>query len=222
MVLVKAPYTYYYDLDRHDWEPNPATSSVGGNFYQNITLATPSGMMLWNNNGLFNLNAAQGTWTSQALTGAALPNVSGLDGNVAVWDSQRGRALLFAADAGAGNSRGQVWAYVAGAVSTLSPGGAAAMEASSEYFHREAVYQPVDDLVLLATKLDAQGVARTPVYDCAANRWFAYDFGPLQATIYGNSLGVVIDALGRVWAVDTNSRVYLLKINAATASRSPL
>lgn len=222
MVLVKAPYTYYYDLDRHDWEPNPATSSVGGNFYQNITLATPSGMMLWNNNGLFNLNAAQGTWTSQALTGAALPNVSGLDGNVAVWDSQRGRALLFAADAGAGNSRGQVWAYAAGAVSTLSPGGAAAMEASSEYFHREAVYQPVDDLVLLATKLDAQGVARTPVYDCAANRWFAYDFGPLQATIYGNSLGVVIDALGRVWAVDTNSRVYLLKINAATASRSPL
>ena len=96
------------------------------------------------------------------------------------------------------------------------------METSSDGFHREGAYVPSEDKVVLATHYDLAGSPRTPVYDCAANRWYAYDFGPLQATIYGNSLGVVIDASGRIWAVDTSSRVYLLKLDSATASRTPL
>ncbi|MFO0722776.1 MAG: kelch repeat-containing protein [Myxococcota bacterium] len=218
MVLVKAPYTYLYDLDRHDWELMPVSSNFGGDFYTNTTIATPAGMLLINNNGLFSL--AAGAWSRAAVSGT-LPEVH-VDGTIGLWDTTRDRLLLFSQTDSGMNTRGQVWSYAGGAITALSPTGAAAMETSSDGFHREGAYVPSEDKVVLATHYDLAGSPRTPVYDCAANRWYAYDFGPLQATIYGNSLGVVIDASGRIWAVDTSSRVYLLKLDSATASRTPL
>jgi hypothetical protein len=221
MVLVKTPYTYYYDLDTHDWEAPARASSFGGNQYENITVPTPTGMMLWNNQGLFTLDIAQGTWSSVALSSGTLPYVSGLDGNTAVWDSTRGRLLLFAAQDGS-NTRGQVWAVSGGVVTALDPTGLSAMNAGSDYFHREAVYVPSLDAVLLGTTYDDGGVPTTPVYHCAENRWYAYHLGALQEDFYGNSLGLALDASERVWAVNTASRVMVLTLNASSAVKTGL
>jgi hypothetical protein len=213
MVLVKTPYTYYYDSTANDWERGPvATPGLGGNMYVNVVAPTPTGMMLYNPEGLWQLDLASGRWNALPIRGATLPNLSP-DQNVAVWDSTRSRLLLLSA----AESSGQIWAYdpASGNLTALDPGGRGAIGAS---FHREAVYLPSIDALVLGA--DVGG--RTPVYHCAENRWYAYDLGPLQGDFYGVSLGLAADSRDRVWAVETSSRIMIVKLDPATATRTAL
>jgi hypothetical protein len=215
MVLVKDPYTYTYDLETHDWDRDPVRSVVGGSQYTNVVVPTPTGMMLYNPEGLWDLDVTTRRWEALPVRGEPLPAVSP-DQNVAVWDSARGRLLLFSSVV----SRGQIWSYdpSTGDLSALDPMGRAAMDARSDSFHREAVYLPSLDVVVLATFVDDA----TPVYHCAENRWYAYDLGELQRELYGVSVGLVADARDRLWAVETASRVMFAKLDPASALRSPL
>ncbi len=51
---------------------------------------------------------------------------------------------------------------------------------------------------------------------------YGYDAGGAQGSFYDVSLGRVIDAQERVWALSTASRRFLLKVDAASADRVAL
>ena len=67
---------------------------------------------------------------------------------------------------------------------------------------------------------------RTPAYDCAANKWISLKItgddpsGPEGRNV---SLGLMYDAKRKLfWAVDTNSEVYVLKLDPASAEPKDL
>ena len=97
---------------------------------------------------------------------------------------------------------------------------------------RETCYDSANDLLVIGGTLppDAKGLRRTPVYDCATNRWVALAIGgavnPNDPRKRGSgrnvSLGLMYDAKrGLVWAVDTDSRVYVLRIDIEAANALP-
>lgn len=67
---------------------------------------------------------------------------------------------------------------------------------------------------------------RTPAYDAAGNRWVSLRIGgedPSGTKGRNVSLVLVHDARrGLFWAVDTNSRVYVLRLAPASADPRPL
>jgi hypothetical protein len=89
-------------------------------------------------------------------------------------------------------------------------------------------YDPAKDLVLGGCTLepDADGVRRTPAYDCAGDRWVSLKLGgddPSGKKGRNVSLGMMFDAKRRLyWAVDTNSNVYVLRLDVASADLRPL
>ena len=62
---------------------------------------------------------------------------------------------------------------------------------------------------------------RTPAYDCAGNRWVSLKLGgddPSGKTGRNVSLGMMYDANRKLfWAVDTDSNVFVLRLEPATA-----
>ena len=95
-------------------------------------------------------------------------------------------------------------------------------------FLREIRYSPDDDLWLVGGTLPAGpgGLRRTPAYDCEGNRWVSLRItgdDPSGERGRNVSLGLVYDAKRKLfWAVDTNSRVYALRLDLKTADVQPL
>jgi hypothetical protein len=70
------------------------------------------------------------------------------------------------------------------------------------------------------------GLRRTPAYDPAANRWVSLRIGgedPSGPKGRNVSLGLMYDAKRKLlWAVDTRSEVFVLRLDPATADQRPM
>ena len=165
------------------------------------------------------LDSATKTWTQKA--DASVFPTHGPDSNTMVYDGTEGanRLLLFA-----NADPGQVLAYdiATDVVTALDPAG---NDAIAPNFWRESALLSEERLVVLGTTADfGDAVARTPVYDVAENRWYGYRFAPdeLQAStrFYEVSLGLMADdARDLVWAMNTNSELFVLRLRKATADK---
>ncbi len=85
----------------------------------------------------------------------------------------------------------------------------------------------MNDLVLVGGLLpEENGFRRTPAYDPAENRWVSLKIpgdDPNGKSGRNVSLGLVYDARRKLfWAVDTNSQVFVLKLEPKTADVQPL
>lgn len=219
MFFLKAPgFTYAYDPVVKAWVGAPGrTEGIAQDIYTNVLCATSLGVYAWTPRGMWMLDAATKTWT-QKHDATGLPSHSP-DSNTMVFDSTNGanRLLLFA-----NADPGQVFAYDldTDAVTALDPQGRSSI---SRGFFRESALLASEGLVVMGTTADfGDAVARTPVYDIAENRWYGYRFGPdaLQASnrFYDVSLGLMADeARGLLWAMNTNSELFVVRVNKDTA-----
>jgi hypothetical protein len=85
-----------------------------------------------------------------------------------------------------------------------------------------------NDLLLVGATLppDRDGLRRTPAYDCAGNRWVSLRIAgddPSGRAGRNVSLGLMYDARRKLfWAVDTHSRVFVLRLDPRSADLKPL
>jgi hypothetical protein len=228
----RASHCYIYDPDRGDWTGLFAKPKgmVHGDCYYTLTLCpTPRGLMAWTQEGrLFRFDAAATQWVEVALSGAKLPG-SVVDNSTLVYDAKRDR-LLFArkqyGDKATYDGGLHAVDLATGAVSALDPAGRAAAVAIP--YLCQIRYDVEHDLMLVGGTLPPgdDGVRRTPAYDCAGNRWVSLAIGgddPSGKKGRNVSMGMQFDAKRRLfWAVDTDSRVYVLRLDPATADLKPM
>ena len=223
---------YVYDPNRADWVsrgPKPKGMQYNSCFYTLTLCTTSKGLLCWTKDGrLYLYKHAAGEWAALEATGAKLPGAV-VDHSTLAFDSRRGRVLFFVKAYGKAPYDGQVYEFglESGRVAALSPANAAL--ASRAAWIDRCCYDPVNDVVLMATYLDrdSQRWTPTPAYDCARNEWTAlslkYDVKPARyrarrAMPHGHSAGVMFDPKRKlIWGTDTNSQVYALKLHAPTA-----
>jgi sialidase-1 len=225
-------HTYYYDPDRADWTARaakPKEMCYNSCFYTLTVCPTPKGLVTWTEQGkVFRYNAEKKEWGELKLNGVKLPG-SVVDNSTVVHDAKRDR-LLFARKLYGEKAKydGQLYALdlKTNTVNTLSPKG---MEAASAIpYLCQLRYDPANDLLLVGATLppEGDGPRRTPAYDCANNRWVTLALGgtdPSGKAGRNVSLGLMYDAKRKVfWAVDTNSQVYVLRLDVKSADAKPL
>ena len=242
-LMVKAGrprHHYLYDPDVGDWVgrgAKPKAMRYTSCFYTLTLVSTPRGVLCWDKNGRvhrFDHDAENGgKWSELELVGAELPGAV-VDNSTIAYDSKRDRVLVVSKPYGKAPFSGQVWAIdlKTRKVEALSPAG-------MEHAHRFAyidrcVYDPESDLVLMASYLNGaeQAVTPTPAYDCAKKRWVTlelkYTTGKrgartTRAFPHGRSCGIMFDPKRRlIWGTDTNSQIYVLRLDLAKARMRPL
>ena len=117
------------------------------------------------------------------------------------------------------------------AVKGLSPKGA---EHADRFANVDkCCYDAADDLLLMGTYLkDAGGHTATPAYDCENNRWITLGITYSTRKRFGNTTrafphrrsdGLMFDLRRKlIWGTDTNSQVYVLRIDLEQAAVKPL
>jgi len=233
MVFAGRPNHFYlYDPAIADWTgrgPKPRGMVYNSCFYTITTCATPRGLMAWTKlGGLFQFDAKSNRWVEIPLTGVKLPGAV-VDNSTVVYDSKRDRLLI--AVKGYGRKRiydGQLHAVdlKTRTVRMLSPAGMGAAGAIS--YLCQIRYDAANDLLLVGATLPPgpDGLRRTPAYDCATNRWISLRItgtDPSGDKGRNVSLGLMYDARRKLfWAVDTHSRVYVLRLVPSAADVRPL
>ncbi len=239
-MMVKAGrprHFYIYDPDKGNWVgrgKKPDAMCYNSCFYTLTLTATPQGALCWDKNGRVHLyQHEQKRWVEIETTGDKLPGAR-VDNSSIVYDSKRDRVLIINKAYGR-NAKydGQVYALdmKSKKVTALSPKG-------MEHAHRFATidkgcYDAANDLWLIATYLrDGGERTPTPAYDCANNRWVTLDLGyvmgkrvgrPWRKFPHQRSAGVMFDPRRNlVWGTDTNSQVYVLRIDPTKAKPQPL
>jgi len=223
-------HCYVYDPGLGDWTTRfakPKGMVYGDCFYTLTLTPTPKGLVCWTNEGkLFRFEDPE--WKELSLKGAKMPG-SVVDNSTIVHDSKRDRLLAMRKGYGDRNQFDGTIAIVevkSGEVSLLSPAGKE--QAAAVPYLCQFRYDPTTDLVLGGCTLepDADGVRRTPAFDCAGNRWVSLKIGgddPSGKKGRNVSLGMMVDAKRKLyWAVDTNSNVYVLRLDVATADLKPM
>jgi hypothetical protein len=225
-------HTYYYDPDRADWTSRaakPKEMCYNSCFYTLTVCSTPKGLMTWTQEGkVFHYNAEKKEWQERKLNGVKLPGAI-VDNSTVVHDSKRDR-LLFARKLYGDKTKydGELYALdlKTNTVSTLSPKGMAA--AAAIPYLCQIRYDAANDLLLVGGTLPPDGDAprRTPAYDCANNRWVTLALGgtdPSGKSGRNVSLGLMYDTKRKLfWAVDTNSQVFVLRLDVKNADVKPL
>jgi hypothetical protein len=225
-------HCYVYDPNVADWTTRflkPKGMTYGGCFYTLTLCTTPHGLAAWTQEGkVFHYDPASKEWKELALTGEKLRG-SVVDNSTVLYDSKRDR-LLFLVKGYGDKSRydGRLYAmdWKTKAVKVLEPAGRE--PAAAVPFLRECRYDVANDLVLVGGTLppDKDGLRRTPAYDCAAERWISLKLAgtdPSGKTGRNVSLGLMYDAKRELfWAVDTNSNVFVLRLDPKTADARPL
>lgn len=220
-------HCYIYDPDLGDWAgrfDKPKGMSYNSCFYTLTLCPTPRGLMCWTEQGLiFRFDAEKKEWIEVPLKGEKLPG-SVVDNSTVVHDAKRDRLLFFRK--GYGDKvkfDGQVFALdlKTSTVSTLSPAG---MEAAAAIpYLCQLRWDAKNDLLLVGATLPPgeDGIRRTPAYDCAGNRWISLKLGgtdPSGKTGRNVSLGLMYDSKRNFfWAVDTDSNVFVLRLDPAAA-----
>ena len=237
MVKAGRPHHFYlYDPDIGDWigrGDKPAAMSYDSCFYTLTLTATPHGALCWGQNGKIHIfDRAGGKWNELALTGDPMPGAE-VDNSTIAYDSKRDRVLLFRKPYGKAPHDGRVWSVDLKTrnVTGLSPAG---MSAAHRFaFIDRCVFDPDDDLIIMASYLaDSGDHTPTPAYDCAGNRWVTLDWkyhvgkkgnGTERAFPHGRSCGIMFDEKRRlIWGTDTNSQIYVLRPDTRAVSPVPL
>lgn len=243
-LMVKAGrprHHYLYDPEIGDWigrGAKPDAMRYNSCFYTLTLASTPSGIHCWDKNGRvhrFDRNGAggNGSWRELELAGAKLPGAV-VDNSTIAYDANRNRLLMVTKPYGKAPFDGQVWSLdlTTNQVSALSPAG---MERAQHFAYLDrCVYDPTSDLILMASFLTGsdQAATRTPAFDCAGNRWITlelnYDTGKrgdriTRAFPHGRSCGIMFDPKRKlIWGTDTNSQVFVLRLDATKAQVKPL
>jgi hypothetical protein len=226
-------YVYAYDPTVADWLPartqKAKAMDYGGSFYDLTCCGTPKGVYCWTHDGALLLSTAKPLgWTQLKLNGEKLQS-SSVDNSTLVYDSKRDRLVFFRKQYGDKvkyDGSMQAVDLKTLTVSTIRPENAAAASAVS--YLCQIRYDSADDLLLAGCTLppDASGVRRTPAYDPAANRWVSLKITGDDPSGKGGrnvSLGLMYDAGRKLfWAVDTNSQVYVLRLDVKGADARPL
>lgn len=228
---------YVYDPDKADWVDRavkPKGMQYNSCFYDLTLCTTPTGVICWTKYGkLYRYAPDAARWSPVETTGEKLPHAA-VDHSTLVYDAAGGRVLFFAKRYGKTPYDGQVFSLDLKtlAVASLSPKQAAG--AGRIAWIDRACCEPGSGLVLLATylKSDPGGWSRTPAYDPAGNRWVSLKLKYGLKKRYGrwrrlfpngHSAGVMHDPKRKLlWGTDTNSQVYVLKLDAAAADIQPL
>ena len=237
--LIKAgrPRHYYlYDPDVADWigrGEKPPAMTYNSCFYDLTLVATPHGTVCWGKNGRVCLFGGKPPgWTELELSGDGLPGAC-VDNSTIAYDGRRDRVLMLRKPYGKDPYDGQVYALDmrTHAVGALSPG--AAEQAHTFAYIDRCCYDAEHDLVLMATYLSERGgQTPTPAYDCAENRWILLDvqyqlgerYGrTVRVFPHGRSCGIMFDPQRKlIWGTDTNSQVYVLRLDPEAARARPL
>lgn len=226
-------HVYAYDPSAADWLPTrtekPKSMIYSGSFYDLTCCATPKGVYCWTHDGALLLSSAKPLgWTQLKLNGEKLQS-SSVDNSTLVYDSKRDRLVFFRKSYGDKvkyDGSMQAVDLKTLTVSTITPENAAAASAIS--YLCQIRYDSTNDLLLAGCTLppDASGVRRTPAYDPAANRWVSLKItgdDPSGKAGRNVSLGLMYDAGRKLfWAVDTNSQVYVLRVDVKAADVQPL
>ncbi len=168
------------------------------------------------------------TFIEAKTTGDALAHAS-VDNSTAVYDAKRDRLLLFRKDYGQEHLFDGKFHSVdlkTFEVKTVTPEGSAA--AGSISYLCQIRYDIANDLFLAGCTLppDSAGFRRTPAYDPVQNRWISLHIkGDDPSGKQGRNvwLGMMYDAKRKIfWAVDTDSKVFVLRLNPAGARAAPL
>ncbi|MHC4913993.1 MAG: Kelch repeat-containing protein [Planctomycetota bacterium] len=180
------------------------------NFYTLTLCSTPTGPYAWTRFGtLFKYDGKSDSWSEVKTSGEKLTGTK-CDNAGMCYDSKRDRLIMTHASFNG--------ALVAVDLKTmtakrLSPKG---MAKATGHFLRETCYDASRDVVVVATrgKRKYTGPMTWPVYDCAKNAWVAVEVSGPNCS--GCSMGLMYDPVREnVVAVDTNSRVYILKLDMA-------
>jgi hypothetical protein len=225
-------YAYAWDPEVADWTERfekPEGMAYDSSYYTLTVCNGPHGLICWTHDGgVYRFDAVEHEWRWIDKHGAKLPG-SEVDNSTVAYDSHRDRLLFVRKGYGDANTfDGEIHALdlKTGEVTKLVPGGSAA--AAKIPYLCQLRYDPQHDLLLVGATLppDAAGLRRTPAYDCAGNRWVSLAIGgddPSGKVGRNVSLGMMYDAKRKLfWAVDTNSKVFVLRLDPATADMQPL
>jgi hypothetical protein len=246
MVKAGRPRNHFlYDPAIGDWVGSgakPRAMCYDSCFYTLTLVSTPRGIFCWDKDGrVHRFEAAAksdrkdglGAWAELELGGVKLAG-SVVDNSTIAYDSKRDRVLVVSKPYGDAPYDGRVWAIdlKTNRVEALSPGG---MERARRFaFIDRCVYDPASDLVIMASYLnDSEGAAtRTPAFDCANQRWVTLDLKyatgkrgeqTTRAFPHGRSCGIMFDPKRRlIWGTDTDSQIYVLRLEVAKANLLPL
>lgn len=222
-------YAYRYDPDLGDWvsrDEKPPAMVYGSCFYTLTTTTTPHGLVCWTQSGKVLLLGKEG-WQELKLDGK-LPGAV-VDNSTLTWDAKRGRLLFVVKPYGKPPFDGQVWSldWATKTVKGLDPKGRPGV-AELPYLC-QLRYHPEQDLVLAGAWLNPEaGGAKKKMaaYDPAGNRWVSLTVGgddPFGKSGRNVSLGMVYDPKRKLlWAVDTRSQVFVLRLDASQADLTPL
>ena len=228
---------YLYDPDRADWigrGPKPKAMRYNSCFYTLTLCSTPKGIVCWTKDGkLFRYEHERRAWTPIETAGDRLPGAV-VDHSTLAYDSVRDRIVFFAKPYGKKPYDGRVWSLdlKTRQVAALAPAGAEG--AVRIAWIDRCCFEPASGLVVFATFLKdiPEGWSPTPAYDVAGNRWVTLrlKYGGKKAwngwrrhMPHGHSCGVVRDPRrGLLWGTDTDSQVYVLRLDAAAAGIAPL
>ena len=222
--------------DMHVWDPDVADwtarlpkpkGMVYGDCYYTLTLApTRLGTACWTNAGRLFFFDGKESWNEATLSGDKLPG-SVVDNSTLAVDEKRDRLLFWRkpyGDKTPYDGRIHAMDLKSGAVSVLEPAGFE--KATSVPYLCQIRKAPGDELFLVGGTLEADGVRRTPAYDPEANRWITLKLGgsdPSGPKGRNVSLGLMPDAKRKLfWAVDTNGKVFVLRLDLASADPRPL
>ncbi len=238
MIKAGRPRRFYiYDPDIGDWigrGKKPAAMQYNSCFYTLTLTATPHGVVCWDKNGRVHRydHNDGGKWIELELTGDKLPGAY-VDNSSIAYDAKRDRVLMVNTLGYGKPFDGRVWSLdlKTFAVTGLSPAG---RERASGFANIDkCCYVAAADLLLMGTYLkDAGDHTPTPAYDCASNRWVTLDLkystgkrsgNTTRAFPHSRSDALMFDARRKlIWGTDTNSQVYVLRLNAEQADMNPL
>jgi hypothetical protein len=233
MIFAGRPNHYYlYDPHVADWVERgvkPRAMVYNSCFYTITVCTTPDGAVAWTNSGaVLRFVAQTGRWVELKLSGEKLPGAV-VDNSTMVYDSKRNRLIFARKGYGHKNAYdGQLHCVdlKTQTVSKLSPGGMSA--ASAVPYLCQIRYDAGNDLFLVGGTLPPgpDGLRRTPAYDPSSNSWISLAIGgkdPSGPKGRNVSLGMMYDKARKLfWAVDTNSGVYVLRLDRKTADAKPL
>lgn len=234
MIFTGQPhFAFLYDPVLGDWSgrlpEKPAGMSYDGCFYTLTTCTTPHGLFVWTDPGqLFRFDSDSMTFIETKTTGEKLAHAS-VDNSTAVYDAKRDRLFLFRKNYGQDHpfdGKFQSVDLKTFEVTAVVPEGAAAATAIS--YLCQIRYDVANDLFLAGCTLppDSTGFRRTPAYDPVQNRWISLHItgdDPSGKQGRNVSLGLMYDARRKLfWAVDTDSKVFVLRVNPNTAQASSL
>lgn len=227
---------YIYDPDEGDWIGRglkPKAMQYNSCFYTLSLTSTPHGIVCWDRNGRIHRYDHEGNeWIEMELTGDRLPGAY-VDNSTIAYDSHRDRVLMINTPGYGKSFDGQVWSLdlTTAEVTALSPDG---LDEARRFANVDkCCYDAEHDLLLLGTYLkDAGDRTPTPAYDCQTNRWLLLDIGYSTGKRYGRTTrafphsrsdGLMFDAKRKlIWGTDTNSQVYVLRLDMKTVKQQPL